>query len=137
MLKTAWLSLDHLVRAAVATLLGKKLEVDRGYSGIVMDEKLVVRFGYKNNSNKDIGGVKGTIDIQDLFGDELSGFNISNDTTIKAGGTTTWTGSRSVQYSLNNNNDRKFAELTDDKFKLIWNPKIVVFADGTKLTAPD
>lgn len=104
---------------------------------MLMDENLQVTFGYKNNSAKDIAGVKGYVSVKDLFGDELSGFAISNDTTIKAGETATWTGSRSVKYSMGSNKDRKLAELTDDKYKVIWEPKVVVFADGTKLTAPD
>lgn len=119
------------------TLVSKILKEERGMSGMLMDENLQVTFGYKNNSAKDIAGVKGYVSVKDLFGDELSGFAISNDTTIKAGETATWTGSRSVKYSMGNNKDRKLAELSDDKYKVIWEPKVVVFADGTKLTAPD
>ena len=119
------------------TLVSKALKEERGMSGMLMDENLQVTFGYKNNSAKDIAGVKGYVSVKDLFGDELSGFAISNDTTIKAGETATWTGSRSVKYSMGSNKDRKLAELTDDKYKVIWEPKVVVFADGTKLTAPD
>jgi len=119
------------------TLVSKALKEERGMSGMLMDENLQVTFGYKNNSAKDIAGVKGYVSVKDLFGDELSGFAISNDTTIKAGETATWTGSRSVKYSMGSNKDRKLAELTDDKYKVIWEPKVVVFADGTKLKAPD
>jgi len=119
------------------TLVSKALKEVRGMSGMLMDEKLKVTFGYKNNSAKDIAGVKGYVSVKDLFGDELSGFAISNDTTIKAGETATWTGSRSVKYSMGSNEDRKLAELTDDKYKVIWEPKVVVFADGTELKAPD
>lgn len=130
-------AMDAMRKVVTVALLSKKIDVERGYSGIVMDEKLVVSFGYKNNSDKDIAGVKGTVDVKDLFGDQLAGFNISNDNTIKAGTTSTWTGSRSVKYGLNTTNDRKFAELGDDKFHIVWNPKIVVFTDGTKLTSPE
>jgi len=123
--------------AITVTLLSKKLEIEHGYSGMVMDEKLQVTFGYKNNSTKDIAGVKGYISVKDLFGDEISGFMISNDNTIKAGESITWTGSRSVKYSLGNNKDRKLAELEEDKFKVVWEPHMIVFKDGTELTAPE
>lgn len=119
------------------TLVSKALSEERGMSGMLMDESLQVTFGYKNNSTKDIAGVKGYVSVKDLFGDEISGFAISNDKTIKAGETVTWTGSRSVKYSMGDNKDRKLAELTDDKYKVIWEPKVVVFTDGTKLFAPD
>lgn len=123
--------------AITVTLVSKKIRTERGYSGMVMGENLEVTFGYKNNTDKDIAGVKGYISIKDLFGDEISGFLIPNDDTIKAGQTVTWTGSRSVMFSLGNNKDRKLAELEDDKFKVVWDPLVIVFKDGTKLTVPD
>lgn len=123
--------------AITVTLVSKKIKTEHGYSGMVMDENLEVIFGYKNNTDKDIAGVKGYVSIKDLFGDEISGFLISNDNTIKAGQAATWTGSRSVRLSLGNNKDRKLAELEDDKFKVIWDPRMIVFKDGTKLTIPD
>jgi|SRR3989338_2423130 len=130
-------TIKPMLEAITVTLVSKKLEAEHGYSGMVVDEKLEVIFGYKNNTDKDIAGVKGYISVKDLFGDELSGFLISNDNTIKAGQTTTWAGSRSVKYSLGNNKDQKLAELEDTKFKVVWEPRMIVFKDGTKLTVPD
>lgn len=129
-------ALKPMREAVTVTLVSKKITTERGYSGMVMDENLEVTFGYKNNSAKDIAGVKGRVSVKDLFGDEISAFQISNDSTIKAGQTTTWTGSRSVRYSLGSNKDRKLAELDDDKYKVVWEPQVIVFADGTKLSVP-
>lgn len=123
--------------AITVTLVSKKIKAEHGYSGMLMNEKLEVVFGYKNNADKDIAGVKGYVSIKDLFGDEISGFLISNDDTIKAGQSITWAGSRSVMFSLGHNKDRKLAELDDDKYKVVWEPQMVVFKDGTKLTAPE
>lgn len=123
--------------AVTITLISKEIETERGYSGIVMDEKLNVTFGYRNNTNKDVAGVKGYISVRDLFGDEISGFLISNDETIQAGHTVTWSGSRSVRFSFGTNKDRKLAELGDDKYNLVWEPRMIVFTDGTKLSIPD
>ena len=123
--------------AITVTLVSKKIKPEYGYSGMLLDENFEVTFGYKNNTDKDIAGVKGYISVKDLFGDEISGFLISNDTTIKAGKTITWKGSRSVKYPRGDNKDRKLAELEDDKYKVIWDPRMVVFKDGTKLTVPD
>jgi hypothetical protein len=122
--------------AVTVTLVSKKLATEHGYSGIVTDENLRVVFGYKNNTDKEVAGVKGHVSVKDLFGEEISGFQISNDTTIPAGQSTTWTGSRSVRFSLGRNNDRKFAELGEDKYKVVWEPEMIVFKDGTKLTGP-
>lgn len=122
--------------AITVTLVSKKIRPEY-VSGMLLNEHLVVVFGYKNNTDKDISGVKGYISVKDLFGDEISGFLISNDTTIKAGQTITWTGSRSVKFAFGDNKDRKLAELEDEKYKVVWEPKIIVFKDGTKLTVPD
>lgn len=129
--------LKPMREAITVTLVSKEIKTEHGYSGMVMDEKLKVTFGYKNNSGKDISGVKGHISVKDLFGDELSAFQVSNDSTIKAGQSITWTGSRSVRFSMGDNQDRKLAELGDDKFKVVWEPQVIVFADGTKLTIPE
>lgn len=122
--------------AVTVTLVSKKLATEHGYSGIVTDENLQVVFGYKNNTDKDVAGVKGYVSVKDLFGEEISGFLISNDNTIPAGQSATWTGSRSVRFALGDNKDRKLAELGEDKYKVVWEPEMIVFKDGTKLTAP-
>jgi hypothetical protein len=121
--------------AITVTLVSKELASERGYSGMVIDENLRVKFGYRNNTGKDVAGVKGHVSIKDLFGEEISGFVISNDTTIPAGQSVTWAGQRSVSFSLGNNKDRKFAELGEDKYKVVWEPEMIVFKDGSKLTA--
>lgn len=108
------------------TIVSKEVKEER-VSGMLFGENLQVVFGYRNNSAKDISGVKGRISVKDLFGDEISAFAISNDQTIKAGDSATWTGSRSVRLSMGNNQDRKFAGLGDDKYKVIWEPEIIVF----------
>lgn len=130
-------ALKPMREAITVTLVSKKLATERGYSGMVMDENLEVTFGYKNNTDKDVSGVKGRVSVNDLFGDEISAFQISNDSTIKAGQTATWSGSRSVRFSMGSNKDRKLAELGDDKFKVVWKPQAIVFSDGTKLVVPD
>ncbi len=123
-------------QAAVVTLVSKKLETETGYSGIVMDEKIVIVLGFKNTSGKDIAGIKGTLNFNDIFGDELTGVHFSYDNTLKTGEAGAWSGSRSVKFGLNSGKDRKFAELPDDKYKAIWVPEAIVFTDGTKLEAP-
>lgn len=122
--------------AVTVTLVSKKLVTEHGYSGIVTDENLQVVFGYKNNTDRDVAGVKGYVSVKDLFGEKISGFLISNDNTIPAGQSATWTGSRSVRFALGDNKDRKLAELGEDKYKVVWEPEMIVFKDGTKLTAP-
>lgn len=130
-------ALKPLREAVTVTLVSKKVVPEYGYSGMLMDENLNVVFGYQNNTGKDIAGVKGHISIKDLFGEQISGFLVSNDDTLKAGESITWTGSRSVKYGVNENGDRKLADLDPSKYKVVWEPWMIVFADGTKLADPD
>jgi len=130
-------ALKPMREAVTVTLVSKRVSEERGVSGMALDEKLEVTFGYKNNTSKDIAGVKGRVSVNDLFGDEISAFQISNDSTIKAGGSSTWTGSRSLRFSMGTNKDRKLAELPDDKYKVQWEPQVIVFSDGARLTLPD
>lgn len=127
---------QKLMREAVTvTLVSKELASERGYSGMVTDENLRVVFGYKNNTDKDVAGVKGNVSIKDMFGEEISAFLISNDTSIPAGQAVTWSGQRSVRFALGSNNDRKLAQLSEDKYKVVWEPEMIVFKDGSKLAA--
>lgn len=121
--------------AVTVALLSKKLDIERGYSGIELDRLISMTVAYQNNGAKDVAGVKGRLVIHDLFGDKLSTFAISNDTTIKPGATVSWTGGRSLR-RFGENKDEKFLELTEDKYKVTWEPEVVVFSDGTKLVAP-
>lgn len=116
-------------------LVSKKLDIERGFSGMEMDRKIQITLAYKNNGAKDIAGVKGRVVVSDLFGDQLSVFGISNDDTIKAGSTVMWTGGRSIRFSMGDNKDAKFLDLADDKFRVVWEPQMIVFSDGTKMTA--
>ena len=124
------------MRAVITvTVVSKEIQEERGPGGIVLDENLFVTFGYRNNSPKTITGVKGYISIKDQFGDEISGFLVSNDETIPAGESRTWTGKRSVKYAVSHNQDAKFARIEDEKYKVEWKPTMVVFADGATLKA--
>ncbi len=129
--------LKPMLEAVTVELVSKKIVPDYGTSGkYLLDENFNAKFSYHNNTDREIAGVKGLITIKDLFGDDISKFLISNDSSIKPGQTVTWEGSRSVKYPRGDNNDRRLAELPPDKLKLIWEPRSIVFADGTKLDLP-
>lgn len=129
-------AMKPLREAVTVTLVSKSIETDRRH-GITMDELLLVDFGYRNNTSKDIAAVKGYVSVQDLFGDEISGFAISNDSTIPAGQSVIWQGSRSVRFSTSKGDDRKLASLDESKYKVVWTPEAVVFVDGSTLALPD
>lgn len=126
-------SMAALREAVSATFVKRSIETERGYSGMEINKHLVVTFAFTNHTDKPVAAVKGTIDVEDLFGDNVTGFHFSNSETIAPGKTITWTGSRSVKYGLSSDRDTKFAGLDEGKFKTVWKPEGIVFSDGTKL----
>lgn len=127
--------MTQMREAVTVAVVSKKISPEVGRSGIVLDEKLEVDFAYRNNTQKQITGVKGRIVILDVFGDRLSAFQVSNDDTIPAGQSSVWPGSRSVRYATSGNQDRKWAELSEDKYTVVWEPEMIVFSDGTQLNS--
>ncbi len=128
-------AMKPLREAVTVTVVSKGIEVQRSH-GITTDELLVVDFGYQNNTGKDIAGVKGYVSVRDLFGEEISGFAITNDVTIPAGQSVIWQGSRSVRFAQTQSNDRKLASLDESKYTVVWTREAVVFVDGSSLTLP-
>lgn len=129
-------AMDAMRQAVSVTIMGKRINTEYGSSGIVIDELLSVKFGYRNNTDKEISGVKGTVEVSDQFGDPLTAFNVSNDESIAPGHIVVWSGGRSVRFGLSEDKDRKFAALPDEKYRIIWKPKMIVFSDGTKMETP-
>jgi hypothetical protein len=120
--------------AVTVTLVGKKLRPEYGYSGILMNEWLETRVGYQNNTERPIAGVKGRIVIYDIFDKEITVLLISNDDDILPGKSVLWEGSRSIRYGMKSDGDRKFADLPQEKYKVKWEPQVIVFKDGTKIS---
>lgn len=128
-------ALSKLRDAVTVTLISKELRssLSTGHLGDSVD--IVV--GYRNNTNREVSGVKGTLVAKDQFDDAVTSISISNDQTIPPGGTSTWHGSRSlINLGVVGMNDRKFAELPSDKLKITWEPDTIVFAGGEKMVAP-
>ena len=119
--------------AVTVKLLKAEVVPEKGFSGMVIDESLHITFDFHNNTTKDIAAVKGTVTIYDVFDKKISAFAISDDDDIKAGMSTPWTGTRSIKYALGNNDDRRLAGLPPNKYKVVWEPQVVLFADGSKV----
>ncbi|WP_198971391.1 hypothetical protein [Xylophilus sp. ASV27] len=124
------------LRSAVSVSLEQKqVKSQKGLSGFGMDRHLTVAFAFQNQSGKDIAGFKGRVTAVDLFGDKLSVFRVPDDEGIQAGAASVWRDSRSLN-SIAGNKDEKFGELPDGKFTMVWEPEVIVFADGSRITAP-
>lgn len=87
-------------------------------------------FKFINNTDKDIAGVKGYLVLNDLFGDQIKGVNLSYDEGILAGKTTLYRAS--IDYNQFIDEDIKLRQTELSKLKYTWEVNTIIYADGTE-----
>ena len=87
---------------------------------------------FKNETDKDISGVKGTAIFKDMFGDQIIGIGISYDEPIKAGQVKEWDGV--VDYNQFKDSHEKLVVTDTNKIDFSFVPETIIFQDGTKVT---
>lgn len=112
----------------------KKLILSDIYRGRYSDQIKVV-FGFKNKTEKEISGIKGTCKFFDMFGDEIKSINLSYDEGVPAGKTKQWSGYIDVNEFIDE--DMKLASTKDEKIKFVFEPEMIIFKDGSKLKMPE
>lgn len=117
------------LRDLVAVTVMKKRFVEYNYESAVVFQIVLA-----NNGSQAVRGVKGSLRVTDLFGDIISNLEIKEDTPIAAGARVV----RETGYAYNQFMDRdkklRFTELSNMKF--VWNPEIIIMADGSELGVP-
>ncbi|HKU54019.1 MAG TPA: hypothetical protein VJP60_01540 [Rhizomicrobium sp.] len=124
--------MSHLVTFASLSIriLPKDIEAGR------FSPQISVPFVIKNNTEKEISGVKGTIVLEDLFGAPLQKLQIAADHSIPAGAQVTMP---NYVWDLNQfqDADQHLMSVDLNKIKALFQPAMIVFADGTKEVAPE
>jgi hypothetical protein len=124
--------MKHLVTFAMVskTYVPKNIYAER------FNDRVTFVIAIKNNSPKNIAGVKGVIVFQDMFGSPIKRMNLSLDESIPARGEKIFD-----RYYMDVNQfeseDQKLAGTDLQKMKVIFEPEMIVFADGSKETAPE
>lgn len=94
----------------------------------------VIEIGLENKGAKDITGIKGTVHFIDVFDNDIGQISFGYDDGLKAGATTTWTGSRDYNQFMAEH--KAIANLEKGKYTSRFEPEMIVFADGEKLVMP-
>ncbi len=89
----------------------------------------------QNRGPKDIAGVKGSFQFDDMFGTAIKAINLSMDDPIKAGQVFS-TSAYSFELNQFESSDNQLAQTDLAKMKVVFHPEVIVFADGTKMAAP-
>jgi len=126
--------LKQLNNAVTATLIAKR-ELPKNYDAGRYSEYQEFRIGVQNNSDKAVVGVAGEIKFIDVFDKEVGAVNFRISENIEPGKSVTWTGGRDYNQFLDMH--RAVWNLEEGKYTTKFEPSMVVFKDGTKLTVPE
>ncbi|MFA6978927.1 MAG: hypothetical protein WC209_06335 [Ignavibacteriaceae bacterium] len=95
----------------------------------------VITISINNNSDSTIIGVKGTLKISDMFGDAISNLEVKYDKILKPKERAFNTGYYDYNQFMDRDTKLKFTEL--EKMKVVWEPEMIIFNDGSKLVLGD
>lgn len=104
-------------------------------SNYEFSDSFVVKTQYHNVGTKTISGVKGLLAFYNQFGDRLTGFRIEYEKPLRPGAVAVETAR--YEYSGYESGDAKLRDTPLKKLRVVWEPEIVNFADGTSLRAPE
>ncbi len=121
--------------AALVSLVSKGVLPEDIYNGRY-SARVTFVFAVQNRTEKDIVGIKGSIEFIDLFGTTIKKLNISMDEDIKAGQTRTISGyGKDINEFIDE--DVKLANTEQSKLKAVFHPNMIVFSDGTNISTPE
>jgi hypothetical protein len=93
------------------------------------------RFVVKNNGDKAVAGFKGHVKTTDMFGDMISRLQIKEDDPLQPGAERVVSSSYGYNKYIDRDTKLRFTEFT--KMKFVWEPELILFADGTQLAVPE
>ena len=94
-------------------------------------KNITYTFTFKNKTDKDIAGVKGTVIFYDMFDERIKSIGLSYDDGIKAGETENYKAQSS--YTGYDSDEKKLKNTELSKLKVIWEPEQLIFSDGEKI----
>lgn len=108
--------------------------VRKGFSEADYQSYITFQMVSKNNGEKALSGFKGRIRVTDMFGDLISRLEIKEDDPLAPGAERVFR--TAYGYNQFMDRDTKLRFTSYEKMKFVWEPEIIIFADGTQLTVP-
>ncbi len=121
--------------AVILTVIGKTYIPKNIYAERFSDNVQFV-IAVHNRTQKDISGIKGAIQFDDMFGSQIKSVNVSMDDAKIGAGKIYTTSNYSIELNQFNQDDSKLAGTDLAKMKVTFHPEMIIFADGTKMTVP-
>ena len=95
-------------------------------------QNITYSFVFKNKTQKDIAGIKGSVTFYDIFDEKISSLSLSYDKGVKAGQTKRY--NAQTDFNSFKSEDVKLKNTSIEKLKIIWEPEQLIFSDGEKLS---
>jgi hypothetical protein len=121
------------LRGALVVAVTDLQVFDAAFRGGFTPAHFAISLAFQNKTDKAIQGVKGAVVFSDLFGDEVKTIRFSYDEGVPANGTASW--DASLDYNKFMDDDKKLGNASLDKLKVTWMPDIILFNDGSSLSA--
>jgi hypothetical protein len=121
---------------AFAKMLSVALVTKRNSTGEYGQRMVLLDLAFDNKSDKDIAGVKGTLHLNDMFGDKIMNIKWSYDEGVRSGQTSVERGS-GMKINEFMDDHMKLWNADSDKIKANYEVQTIVFKDGTRLDAPN
>jgi hypothetical protein len=99
------------------------------------EKMMACRLMFENHSGKDVRGFQGALFFRDLFGDGIIRLSLKEDDPLKAGASRRV--SRYWRYNEFMDEQKRWAGSKLENMKVEWEPKTILFTDGTSLNAGD
>lgn len=100
-----------------------------------LSDYFVIQLGFKNNTGKNITGIKGVVVLKDIFDAVIKQVEISNDDGVSAGQSTV--GTYTLDYNQFIDEDVKLNNTDFDKIRYSWTPVTYLFEDGSSMKMPE
>jgi len=92
-------------------------------------DQFLFKLSIRNNTDLTMTGVKGSVQMFDMFGDRITGMDVSIDDSIPPGGVIEWAGL--FDFSQFRAEDVRLRGMAFNKIQSSWVPRKIVFSDGT------
>lgn len=121
---------DKLLEVVTVALVTKEFRA-ANYSYNRYSDTIAITVAFQNKSDKDISGIKGSMALNDMFGESIKVIGLSYDDGVSAGKTVSWKGE--LDYNQFMAKDVKLATTPTEKMKVEWHPQTIIYSDGTVL----
>lgn len=104
---------------------------DKGFMEGDYQNYITYKFAFRNNTDKTIRAIKGSVVFNDLFDVEIKSLNITYDTRINPHSTNKE--SMTSDYNQFMDEDIRLKSKDIGDLKVVWKPEKIMFDDGTTL----